>query len=375
MSFEKLWEQYGDKKTKMQYPFDGSGHNRLFDGKEHEILPRELKPLKLNGIDFEVMRYYDITMGVDAITLLTKIGDALVKVPLDDYSILMDYLNENNVLTNEDSDFYLPNIKLGQTMNTEELIYPNTSRVADQSSNPPFPPRTQTNSGGNPPLGPSGFNWLNPPSGPSSTAIAGGSVPPDSPSEDNYTYANNDSEIPIHRFIEYVPLKDDGTTKNVRGGYFSSLYSYIEQDSKGIVYVYGKSPCFKEKDNLIQENIANKKDNESTYKFRLYVSSGEKGRVYSVRDDGSVKADEVFLIPGIHEYEVKYAKCKSSEEYSASKHAKTIEINSYNSSINTAYVDSTTVFRKGMLGDLSADFYNADGNKIGNSINQHRQRR
>ena len=174
MSFEKLWEQYGDKKTTMQYPYDSSGTNILFDGTVHEIIPREIKPLKLGGRDFEVMRYYDITMDTEAVTLLTRIGNSLAKVPLDDYSILLDYLDNNNIMSNQNNVYSLPNIVLAQTLSAQDLLKP---------------PRVS-----------SSFSNLNPPR-PGCSLI--------------------DDEKEIYRFNEYVPLGNDGTG-NSRGSSYES---------------------------------------------------------------------------------------------------------------------------------------------------------
>ena len=104
----------------MQYPYDSSGTHKLFDGTIHEIKPREIHKIKLGEREFGVMSYYDVTMKKNAITLLTKIGDTLAKVPLDDYDVLFNYLKANNIMQSQSSFLPISSSRLAQIMDVQE---------------------------------------------------------------------------------------------------------------------------------------------------------------------------------------------------------------------------------------------------------------
>ncbi len=329
MSFEKLWEQYGDKKTTMQYPYDSSGTNRLFDGTIHEIIPREMKPLKLGGRDFEVMRYYDITMDTEAVTLLTRIGNSLAKVPLDDYNILFDYLDKNNITFNQNNVYSLPNIVLAQTLSAQDLL---------------TPPRVS-----------SSFSNLNPP---------------------RVGYSLGDDGKEIYRFNEYVPLGNDGTGIS-RGSSYESPMWISEPYDTNAKYVFNKAPSFADKDLGIQNGIMNLSGDKfgiHKYEFSVDVKAGTTATVLSTDDEGRVRAQLVLLIPGIHEYTITYAPCKYRDDYSASKKANTMLIKAPWPEYRDLH-DKDIAFYDGCRRILPLEFYNADGKRINDGEDQNVRKR
>lgn len=308
------------------------------------------------------MRYYDVTMETEAITLLTKIGNTLAKVPLDDYSILFEYLETNNIMSNVDStSIILPNIQLAQTMNAQELLNPQNPRVSFSSPNPPGPPSSPTAVAGGNPLGP--------PNGPR-VAVAG--VNPPIPF---YSHLEKD-ENTIYRFDEYVPLADNGTGKS-RGGAFASSSVVIEPYTADETYVFSKAPSFADKDQGIQDDIRSLPSNKFgiyKYKFSVDVEEGTTARVLSVDNEGQVRQQLVLLIPGIHEYTITYAPCKYREDYIASIYANTMLIKAIWPEYRDLH-DRDIAFHDGCRRNLPIEFYNADGRRLDDGEKHHNQRR
>lgn len=80
------------KRIFMEYP-PYNGHNELYDGSTHSILPQKLYEFSLGGVPFYLMSYYDETKETQAATLLTTINRVFVKVPLDNYDLLDDIIS------------------------------------------------------------------------------------------------------------------------------------------------------------------------------------------------------------------------------------------------------------------------------------------
>lgn len=311
VSFDKLWEKYGDKSTKMQYPYDSSGTNRLFDGTVHKIIPREIKPLKLNGRDFSVMRYYDINMETELVTLLTKIGNTLAKVPLDDYNILFKYLKANNIMSNDNStSIVLPDIQLAQTMNAQDLL------MSGSHKKPIFK-----------------FNEYVPLSENGTVKSIGGSF---------------SSSLLI---IE--PYTDIETYM------FSKAGSFADKDQ--------------EIQNGIR-NLPSNKIGIYKYKFSIDVREGSMASILSVDNENKVRHQLVLLIPGIHEYTITYAPCMYREDYIASRYASTMLIKATWPEYLDRH-NRDIAFYDGCRRKLSIEFYNANGKKLDDGEKKHMQRR
>ena len=77
--------QKKDKYITMSHPYDPS-KNELWDGKDHDIIPSKLQVFELNGVEYYLMSYWDVTYNCECHTYLTIINGQFVKVPVTDYS-------------------------------------------------------------------------------------------------------------------------------------------------------------------------------------------------------------------------------------------------------------------------------------------------
>ena len=91
--------------VKMQYPFDPD--NSIYDGLEHEIIPKKIMKVGLNGKPYYVMSYHDLKVNGNLITLLTIAGDMLLKTPLDEegYKLLLEYVDKHEDMWIDASNF------------------------------------------------------------------------------------------------------------------------------------------------------------------------------------------------------------------------------------------------------------------------------
>lgn len=70
-------------------------NNELWDGKTHDISPKNLQRFDLNGRVYYYMEYHDNSCDKDCITLLTRTEKGEIrKVPLDNYDKLSELLNK-----------------------------------------------------------------------------------------------------------------------------------------------------------------------------------------------------------------------------------------------------------------------------------------
>lgn len=331
MSIESLFKKYADETIKMQYPYDSSGTHKLFDGTIHEIKPREIHKIKLGEREFGVMSYYDVTMKKNAITLLTKIGNTLAKVPLDDYDVLFNYLKANNIMQSQSSFLPISSSRLAQIMDVKE---PSVIQLA-QTIN--------------------AEEVLKPSTGP------------------HYAYSSLE-ESPVYRFKDYVPLEDNGVWKSFNGS-FDSPYVIHDGSTSSETYVFTKAPSFAKKSQGIQMGIKDMPiDEYEKYKFvfRTKVEEGDTASVCSVDNKGQVRVQLVFLIPGIHEYTITYAPCRYSEDYKASRCANTMLVKATWPEYG-GLPDRKKAFCAGCRRTLPIEFYNADGKKIPDGEKKHTQ--
>lgn len=308
MEFIYDTQEKNTKRISMQYPFDSSGTNRMFDGQVHEILPRNLRTITLRGRQFYVMDYYDFNAGTTAITLLTRIGNTLAKVPLDDYDFLFYYLEHNQLPSIDISNFNFPNkIPLAQMLCASEILPPPHSNLSFKNEEPVFP------------------------------------------------------------FLEYVPLTPRGTGQ-AKGGAFSPAGILIQTDGVE-TYHFRKAPSFSLKDEGIQQGIASlpeKLFEPAQHKFRIRVPEGTTANVLSVDSEGRVRQQLLLLIPGLHEYTIVYAPCRLREDYIASRKASEIKIKTTWPEYRDRH-DRDQAFYDGCQWKLPMRFYNASGE----SLNPH----
>lgn len=169
----------------MQYPYDSTGNNRLFDGKQHTIKPIAIRPIqKTYSVDrnqtkqvkqqLYVLAYYDVSMKTNCVTIIEKntLG-GVNKIPLNDYKLLNLYLKKNPFTPDEryenQTSIFLPDvINLGNTGLASQIfdsngtpikqnfIYNfnsfgknqaarNSMSIASPASPPPTPPKPPQN--------------------------------------------------------------------------------------------------------------------------------------------------------------------------------------------------------------------------------------
>lgn len=315
----------------MQYPYDSSGTHKLFDGTIHEIKPREIHKIKLGEREFGVMSYYDVTMKKNAITLLTKIGNTLAKVPLDNYDVLFNYLKANNIMQNQSSFLPISSSRLAQIMDVQE---PSVIQLAQTMS---------------------AHELLEPPTGP------------------RYAYSSS-KEPPIYRFKEYVPFDDKGIGQPIDGS-FESRWVVLKTHASREDYVFAKAPDFVKKNRGIQMGLRNFEINEfgiPSYIFKINVEAGEMASIFSIDNNGQVRRQRVLLIPGIHEYTVIYAPCMYREDYKASRCANTMLVKTTWPEYLDIH-DEDKAFYDGCRRTLPIEFYNADGKRIPDGEKKHTQ--
>lgn len=331
MSIESLFKKYADETIKMQYPYDSSGTHKLFDGTIHEIKPREIHKIKLGEREFGVMSYYDVTMKKNAITLLTKIGNTLAKVPLDDYDVLFNYLKANNIMRSQSSFLPISSSRLAQIMDVKE---PSVIQLA-QTIN--------------------AEELLKPSTGP------------------HYAYSSLE-EPPIYKFKDYVPLDDNGIGQASDGSFESCWVVHKTYASKED-YVFTKAPNFAKKNQGIQMGLRNFEINEfgiPSYTFKINVEAGEMANIFSVDNNGQVRSQRVLLIPGIHEYTIIYAPCMYREDYKASRCANTMLVQATWPEYLGIH-DKDKAFYNGCRRTLPIEFYNAGGKRIPDGEKKHTQ--
>lgn len=323
MSIDTFGRKSGNKSIRMQYPYDSSGKNRMFDGTIHDIIPIEIMPININGQEFFVMIYYDLTMSTIATTLLIRIGNILAKVPLDDYDFFIEYLENNNIMSNTrltsptSTIIFQDNqlIQLAQSISIRDLLTPNPS-------------------------------------------------------------LNYQKEKPIFRFNDYVPLSPNGTGE-VMGGLFSISYIKIEPYTDEEDYVFNKEPNFEIKDREVKNGIYNFYRSgglNNKHRFCIEVKEGTTAQVFSVDSEGRVSMQLVLLIPGIHEYTITYASCKYENDYEASRYANTMVIKAKWPEYEDRH-DIDNAFYDGCRRNLTIEFYNANGKRINDIKNEYKRRR
>ena len=112
-----------NKIIKMQYPYDYTKENNLFDGKFHDITVNKISKITIRHINFFIIDYYDLNVNYSLVALTMKIQNKLVHVPVDNYDLFYEYINGNYFETVDIENFKLQdNIYLAETIEFKELI-------------------------------------------------------------------------------------------------------------------------------------------------------------------------------------------------------------------------------------------------------------
>ncbi len=111
-------------KIKIQYPYNSQVAS--MDGQVHEINPKRMVRMDINGINYYFLEYFDYNLGHNMITILTEYLGILYKIPLTAYnldelkSIIKEYGKEEidpSTILREDRG-----IRLTQTLSTLDLL-------------------------------------------------------------------------------------------------------------------------------------------------------------------------------------------------------------------------------------------------------------
>ena len=236
----------------MQYPFEEN--NSLYDGRFHNISPISLCSIRLLGRQFFIMRYNDLTARQsDLFTLIEETPNGWKKIPLDDYNVLFNYINENqfSLTWKLPSEIKMPrSISLGEKINLQFLL---NSQKLNQAGNiimpssqlPPSPPpppgdkNPKLNQAGNP-------SSQLPPSPP---PPPGDKNPNSRQGIEKYMYRSSlsepDNPMSIGQITYYVPIPaDPEVIPNNSSRIFSFSGEYINVLPGNSTYVFRKEIPF-----------------------------------------------------------------------------------------------------------------------------------
>lgn len=136
----------------MRFPYDSTGENPFYDGRYHSVIPEKIYPINLANREFYILDYFDSSRDSHGITLLARVSDSLVKVPLDDYSYLVDFMHQCPDLEAQEVELpdsisvapsFLPardlfDFNRNQTLDIDSLLNP--ERAVDTGGTPPSAP-------------------------------------------------------------------------------------------------------------------------------------------------------------------------------------------------------------------------------------------
>lgn len=280
------------REINMQYPLDFTGSNRYFDGNIHRISPRQLSSFIINNTKYYLLNYYDISVEKEMITILVNINGHLCKLPLNDYNSLFGYIDRLPI-HRENLDILPNNIYLTETFNTEQILQINgefaKTRMAQASARrnggPPPPP----------PGGPSNYK-----KSPSYLCQAG--VRPKRPLKNDVTDVTiSNKKENVYIIDLYVPYNDNNEiggvymyTNNSRDGYGNEEYRYEQFIDKGL--------------NKDLEEMLKKGYSHITTTILISADSENIRRKYGYDKNGKLKKYDVFVLPGIYEYDIHFIK-------------------------------------------------------------------
>lgn len=282
----------------MQYPYDDSGKNPLYDGMSHRIQANSIQGFYLNGRNFYVLHYNDVFSTRPMTTLLTRDASSgeLVKIPLTDYEPLIEYCSRyENCLIDEDLHILPENIGLGPTMDGKLLF--NDFLYSQGQSNSNFPPNR--------------FNLYN--KKPTQTVTFGGGMVPPSPPSSPTTVdrlSDNKQAAREHYFVISGWCKKPNEP-NYNYSY-PTTYELSQIDDDGKFY-FQKVPSCKNRTNVINclirfnSEVLNNPDNDFNFTFTYEVPPNTTGIIRTQDFRGRVHRQNVELFPGIHNCEVNIA--------------------------------------------------------------------
>lgn len=291
-------------KVNMQYPYDCTGTNPLFDGRIHQMEPYSFHPITIGGRIYFIMNYYDFNANCEATTLLTEINGSLSKVPLDNYDYLYDYLRRNTLPIVTPEQIKLPQtIALAQALQADKIF-----------------------------------------EGPNHDSI---------------------KADPIIEITQYVPINPNGTT-SVKGGTFAPGSIIIDTLSDNETYYFEKAPSFKLKDDAIQDGLNHyyiDEDGVKRYDFVIDVPEETMGSILMMDNEGNIKRVNVAMIPGKWKYNIVYADFLSKEDYVATKKAGKFDIKAVWPEYRDRH-DRNRAFMDGGDKTLDMTFFSAEGLRI-----------
>lgn len=295
-------------RTRMQYPFDLSGKNPAYDGEVHDIKPTSIRRINLLGRDYFIMEYFDYNTNGNMVTLLTRVGNTLVKVPLTDYVILLQYIETTNLPYEDMNRFLFPEkIMLGETLDSHNLF---AAKMAEQQ--PPAPAQP--------------------------------------------------APVDALEFTQYIPLMA-GWEGSLRGSYYRSCGVLLDEPQ---TYHFDKDYNFDRKDAAVKSAIDSLPRDDGSMKEKdivVEVPEGTIGHTYIFDNDGKGKVVQVYLIPGIHKYHLVFSQVATDNDYVASRMASSIDIKAPSSDYRDVH-DYARAFNDGCNGILPTEYFNHSGKSI-----------
>ncbi len=342
------------KNIRMQYPLDATGDNILYDGLMHDIDPISLRRVIINNAEYFIMEYYDNNVAARVITVLTRIGNKVVKIPLDDYNFLFEFIERYKPPMIDLNEFDFPNvISLGETVNAESLF--GIAIAQSKGQIPPIPPKFAHN-----------------------TRL------PSSPNKEQMSYSRND--IPLTMTASetlnpnpnddinysskdvldidlYIPLQENWSGK-LGGGIFR--FDGIKEPQSGFsdkqFYNFSKSSNSRVVDTAIQQEVRRlPKDDKEIQKRDVLVDvpEGTSGFIYTTTHTGEVVEYEVTLIPGLHLYHITFAQVPDLKNFAATRMASKMVVETKIDEYRDLH-EIDKVFGDACKGDLSIKYINRD---------------
>ena len=285
----------------MQYPYDESGKNSAYDGLEHSILPLSLYLVSIDGNDYFIMEYFDVSLNKPMVTLVFNLGDNFYKVPLTSYEAI-DELKSMSTKVALNSVKLPKIIYLAETMSLR--IDPSDVEIGERKPHLFLNEYVSIKNN-------NGLNSIGGVYRPSSCMIEAFS------DEWNYNYEREIlPEVVMHEIKE-------GANK-----YFV--------DEKGI----------------------------KRYKFSVEFGKNVFVNSTIVDNDNKLKMLKKLVIPGVHEYNVVYADFIEKEDYETSKIAHKIKVTGANEKYYHDLHDQDKAFRNGGLRILDMHFYDYNNKEI-----------
>ena len=275
------------------------------------------------------MTYYDHTSDSPAITLLTEINGQYVKMPLNDYNILTELLNDNKTIET---------IMEYNTINLQRVI----NQILAQEKIP---------------LG----------------QLMQSKYLFDKKKQNKYAYDFKKRQI--YDFELYVTTDPYGGSIVERRMFTpSGILDHNNADDDSMQeYKYKKNATCNLVANGVKRGLSlvninrNKRSNNYDYEFEVEIPEGTVGYKELETKDGRILLQQVLMIPGIHRYHVVYGKCEDLGDYRNSGRAETIKVFATRNQLKDDLHDTPKAFRLGCAQDLPMELYDINGKVLNNS--------